>query len=255
MIKGHSIAGTSTKRERIEDDYYATPPEAIRELLNNFGLYGQGSFLEPACGEGHISKEIQKWFDNANPKYGLKLISNDLVYRGYGNGEIDFLKMTEEEKYDVVITNPPFKLAKEFIQKGLKISNKYVIMFAKIQLLEGLGRKELFENHPPKYIYVFRNRINPLRNGSPVDEKGKPWASTMCFAWFVWEVGFKGEPTIRWLETKRGVSELKLSKAQSPNISLKESSSEDSQISSNDETSLNNNIMFNLRGCLPHRKK
>jgi len=45
--------------------------------------------------------------------------------------------------------------------------------------------------------------------------------------------------------TKRGVSELKLSKAQSPNISLKDNSNELSQISSNDETSLNNNIMCN----------
>jgi DNA modification methylase len=34
------------------------------------------------------------------------------------------------------------------------------------------------------------------------------------------------------------------------NISLKESANTDSQISSNDETSLNNNIMFNLRGQL-----
>ena len=42
--------------------------------------------------------------------------------------------------------------------------------------------------------------------------------------------------------TKQGVSELKLSKAQSPNISLKDNSNELSQISSNDETSLNNNI-------------
>ena len=76
-------------------------------------------------------------------------------------------------------------------------------MFAKIQLLEGIGRKELFEKNPPKYIYVFRNRINPLRNGNPLDEKGKPWASTMCFAWFIWEVGFKGEPTIRWLQANK----------------------------------------------------
>jgi len=42
--------------------------------------------------------------------------------------------------------------------------------------------------------------------------------------------------------TKRSVSELKLSKAQSPNISLKDNSNELSQISSNDKTSLNNNI-------------
>ena len=45
--------------------------------------------------------------------------------------------------------------------------------------------------------------------------------------------------------TKRGVSELKLSKAQSPNISLKDNSLELSQISSKDETSLNNNIIRN----------
>jgi len=52
--------------------------------------------------------------------------------------------------------------------------------------------------------------------------------------------------------TKRGVSELKLSKAQSPNISLKDNSKELSQISSNDETSLNNNIHRrcpNLKKC------
>ena len=252
MIKGHSITGTSTKRERIVDDYYATPPEATNALLDNFGLNGCNSIYEPACGEGHISKEIKKWFEKI--KSSCQIFSSDIVDRGYGYGNMDFLKMPEcnnwlfrgASKVDCILTNPPFKLAKEFIEKALRLSNKYVIMFAKIQLLEGIGRKELFEKYPPKYIYVFRNRINPLRNGSPVDEKGKPWASTMCFAWFIWEIGFKGEPTIRWLETKRGVSELKLSKVQSPNISLKDNSNELSQISSNDETSLNNNIRRNF---------
>ena len=46
--------------------------------------------------------------------------------------------------------------------------------------------------------------------------------------------------------TKREVSELKLSKTQSPNIRLKDNSNELSQISSNDETSLNNNIKLNF---------
>ena len=199
-MKGHSIAGMSTERERVKDDYYATPPEATRELLKNFDLCLCNTFLEPSCGEGHISEEIKSFFKINSDEI---VYSQDLIDRGYGIGGIDFLKFNPSEKYDCVITNPPFKLAKEFIEKGLKISNKYVIMFAKIQLLEGIGRKELFEKNPPKYIYVFRNRINPLRNGNPLDEKGKPWASTMCFAWFVWEIGFNGEPTIRWLQTKK----------------------------------------------------
>jgi len=207
MIEGYSIAGMSTSRERVVDDYYATPPEATRVLLETFGLNDCKTILEPACGEGHISKEIEKYFTKLGYSIGteIEITSTDLVNRGYGDGELDFLKLDEYIKYDCVITNPPFKLAKEFIQKSLAVSNKYVIMFAKIQLLEGIGRKELFEKNPPKYIYVFRNRINPLRNGNPLDEKGKPWASTMCFAWFVWEVGFQGEPTIRWLQTKKCV--------------------------------------------------
>ena len=45
----------------------------------------------------------------------------------------------------------------------------------------------------------FSKRQNPLRNGKSTDENGKPWASTMCFAWFIWEHGYSGEPIIRWL--------------------------------------------------------
>ena len=195
MREGRVIAGAVGLRERIENDYYATPLKATEELLNKFDLSSCDSFWEPACGEGHISKVLLNKFKNAT------VTSTDLIDRGYGKGGINFLNMFAE-KVDCIITNPPFKLAKEFILKALTLSNKYVIMFAKIQLLEGIGRKELFEKYPPKYIYVFRNRINPLRNGNPLDEKGKSWASTMCFAWFVWEIGFKGEPIIRWLQTK-----------------------------------------------------
>ncbi len=204
---GTSLVGDSVSRERVSEDYYATPPEATRVLLDSFGLNDCLTFYEPACGEGHISKVIEKHYPNRD------IYSSDLIYRGYGYGNMDFLKFTEannwlfrgKNKVDCIITNPPFKLAQEFIEKALKLSNKYVIMFAKIQLLEGVARKKLFDKFPPKYIYVFTDRVNPLRNGSPVDENGKKWASTMCFSWFIWEIGFKGEPIVRWLRQKKEV--------------------------------------------------
>ena len=31
------------------------------------------------------------------------------------------------------------------------------------------------------------------------DENGKRWSSTMCFAWFVWEKGYIGQPIINWI--------------------------------------------------------
>lgn len=112
---------------------------------------------------------------------------------------MDFLTTLYPEKFNNVITNPPFSLAKEFVEKALQISTDKVIMFAKIQFLEGIQRKEFFAKYPPKTVYVFSKRVNPLRNGIEVDEKGKPWASTMCFAWFVWELGYTGVPSIKWL--------------------------------------------------------
>lgn len=187
-LTGTSLSGTSTTRERVDNDFYATPPESTIALLEREVF--EGEVLEPACGAGHISEVLKS--------YGYKTISTDLVDRGYGVGGVDFLN-TEIKKVDNVVTNPPFKYAKEFIEKALEVSNKKVAMFCKIQLLEGVSRQEMFMNTPLKTVYVFSKRQNPLRNGSPVDENGKKWSSTMCFAWFVWEHGYEGKPTIEWL--------------------------------------------------------
>lgn len=187
-LTGTNLSGTSMSRERVENDYYATPPESTIALLEREKFFG--GILEPCCGEGHISEVLKN--------YGYEVISNDLVDRGYGEFNEDYLKATEL-KADNVVTNPPFKYAKEFIEKSLHDTTGKVAMFCKVQLLEGVSRREMFENTPLKTVYVFTKRQNPLRNGSPVDENGKKWSSTMCFAWFVWEHGYKGKPAIKWI--------------------------------------------------------
>lgn len=193
-LTGTSLVGATVANERAENDFYATPFETTRAILERVPL--SGSILEPAAGQGHISKLLKEYYpDN-------EIISTDLVQReDKWNcdivGGIDFLTHDFGRAFNNVITNPPFSLSKEFIEKALSITTDKVIIFAKIQLLEGKKRRELFDRYPPKYVYVFTERQAPLNNGSPVDANGKPWASTMCFAWFVWEHGFTGEPTIR----------------------------------------------------------
>ena len=191
ILNGSSLAGGTPMRGRVENDYYATPPESTQALLNVLEL--NGSILEPACGEGHISEVLKSNYPNS------EIVSTDLVDRGYGEGSINFLEHTYDRSFTNVITNPPFKYMREFVEKSLEISTDKVIMFGKIQFLEGQRRKEFLENSPLKYVYVFSERQNPMRNGSPVDENGKKWSSTMCFAWYVWEKGYEGEPIVRWL--------------------------------------------------------
>ena len=192
MLKGTSLVGTSTSRDRVENDYYATQPSSVEDLLLKENVHGR--VLEPCVGGGHIADVLKTVADRVD--------CTDLVDRGYdGTVVLDFLEQNVSPIYDWVVTNPPYKLAQDFIEQSLRATKDgcHVAMFLKIQFLEGNKRKLFFEDTPPKTVYVFSKRQNPLRNGEALDEKGKPWSSTMCFAWFVWEKGYSGKTTIEWI--------------------------------------------------------
>lgn len=145
---------------------------------------------ECACGEGHLAKVFEQ--------YGHEVIATDLIYRGYGDPEpLDFLKDTLDDFEGDIITNPPYKYAVEFVRRALesvKLGRK-VAMFLKLQFLEGKARKELFQSNPPKVVYVSSSRLLCAMNG----EFDKITSSAVAYAWFVWEKGFTGETTIKWI--------------------------------------------------------
>ena len=184
------LSGNNRKVDAHSEDFYATDPKAVEILLKNekFVPY----IWEPACGAGHISRILEK--------AGYKVKSSDIVNRGYQNTEIiDFLKVKKEDiDHDFsrdIITNPPYKFAKEFVEKALDISmdSTKIAMFLKLTFLEGQARRELFEKNPPKKVYVFSGRIECAKNGNFTG------GSAVAYAWFIWEKGFKGNPIIRWV--------------------------------------------------------
>ena len=189
-LSGGNLAGGNPSRGRVENDYYATNPESTKALLSVEDIIYPA--LEPACGEGHIAKLLNEDLTQ----------SCDLVYRGYGiGGSTNFLTDEMIGEFNTVITNPPFSLFTEFVEKALRVANKKVIMFGKLVALEGQKRATFLETTPLKYVYVFKKRQQILRNGNEIDPKtGKKWASnTMAVAWFVWEKGYVGNPIIKWL--------------------------------------------------------
>lgn len=187
-LEGAKLAGGNPSRGRVENDFYATHPDSTKALLAVEEIIYP--VLEPACGEGHISKLLEQY----------KVKSFDLIDRGYGNVGVDFLTNEFTGDYNTIITNPPFNLFQQFVEKALKIAKKKVIMFGKLQALEGQKRATFLQKTPLKYIYVFKKRQQPMRNGKENDEiTGKKMSSTMAFAWFVWEKDYEGEPIIRWI--------------------------------------------------------
>lgn len=180
---GASSHSTSTRQEH---DYYATSPEAIDALhtimpLKNLEIW------EPACGGGHLSKRMED--------FEAVVTSTDLYDRGYGDSGIDFFS-TETLLAPVIVTNPPYKYATEFLEHAIELGADKVAMFLKLTFLEGQKRRKLFERYPPKTVAVFSKRVQVAINGDPEMFKK---SSAACYAWFIWEKGYQGKPEVVWL--------------------------------------------------------
>ncbi len=196
-------ASSHSEGEREEHDYYATEPKAIELLLEQEDF--NKNIWECAVGEWHLADVLVD--------RGYNVIGSDIIKRGNHNTKIiDFLNTNVKFNGDI-ITNPPYSYAKEFIEKSLEIipeGNK-VAMFLKITFLESEGRKQFFKENPPIRIYVASGRLLCGINGdfNAKDKDGnvilnkdgtpKRMSSAACYAWFVWEKGYKGLPTLDWI--------------------------------------------------------
>lgn len=185
-------ASNHSEAERQTQDYYATPDIAT-QFLCELETFSQ-NILEPSCGQGAISKCLER--------HGYTVESMDLIDRGYGVGGVDFLQYNETVDKDIV-TNPPYSLAAEFVEHAMDImtDGHKAAFFLKLTFLEGEKRRALFKKYPPRKIYVSVSRIDCAKNGEfKLDKDGnqKHSGGAVCYAWFVFEKGFHGEPTIGW---------------------------------------------------------
>ena len=171
MNKSAIIAGGGNKNEPF--DYYPTPPEATHALMMHLGLSGKVVW-EPACGAGAMSVVISD--------YGNEVISSDVRHTGYGDGGVDFLTCAGRQ-CDWIITNPPFALAQQFIERALD-SGASVAMLLKAHYWHASRRAGLFSARTPSKVLPLTWRPNFMasRGTSP----------TMDFQWTVWEAEHTG---------------------------------------------------------------
>lgn len=196
---------------REKDDFYATPPYAVQQLLDREIF--SNIVWEPCIGMGHIAEVLKQ--------NGYTIISSDIIDRQYPNTNI--YNFTEDNQnpiftynidqtlnpvliqdyirniryYPDIITNPPYKCATEFVAKALQICPQHtkIAMFLKIQFLESKSRFEtIFKNNPPAKIYVFVNRVNCWENGIEPST-----SSAICYAWYIWIKGYIGPTIIDWI--------------------------------------------------------
>nr|DAD87039.1 MAG TPA: adenine-specific methyltransferase [Myoviridae sp. ctRRy11] len=189
-------ASNHTDKEREINDFYATDPIAIDKLLKAEKPHCH--IWECAAGEGHLAEKLKE--------FGFEVTTSDIIERQYKlDFTQDFLQMSQcglgtNEEYDI-LTNPPYKYAKEFVLKALESVNngRKVYMFLKLTFLEGKARyKELFSKYPPKKVYVFSERVLCAKNAE-FQKMKDGGGSAVAYAWYVWEKGYQGKTEIEWI--------------------------------------------------------
>src|SRR5262249_32693263 len=143
---------------------------------------------EPSCGPGAIVRVLRD--------VGHRVYASDLVNYGCEDADhgVDFLmERTVPYAAEAIVTNPPYKLAGEFVSHALDLDVAKVVMLLRLQFLESERRGPILDTGRLARVYVFRNRLPRMhRDGW----NGPKATSRLAFAWFVFERDHTGPATL-----------------------------------------------------------
>lgn len=181
-------ATNHSTEERQKEDYYATDPRFINHLLEKEPWLKNPDLkiLEPSAGEGVL---VDRFYELT----GNKMDAYDLIARREDIIEQDYFTADFSNKYDVILTNPPYlkDTAKtttglaDYVLKALKEVKVggTVIMFLKTLHLESKVRYEkIFKNYPPSKLYVYASRISCYKNNDTTLPQG-----AISYSIYIWQ--------------------------------------------------------------------
>lgn len=197
---------TAVMQRRIEPhdslDDYPTPLWATRALCER--VLGEEKLFqyawEPACNRGHMVHPLKEYFSD--------VWASDIYDYGFDgmNACEDFLLGAKGPPFEPhwIITNPPFRLAEQFIVKGISQASIGVAVIVRSAFLEGIGRYEnLFKENPPNIIAQFCERV-PMVKGR-LTSTG---STATAYTWLVWDKRLSGTKFM-WIPKCRHLLERK----------------------------------------------
>jgi hypothetical protein len=169
---GAAMAGGNPKAKRAARDFYPTPANVTQPLLDR-EIHRIRSFnapvWEPCAGDGAMLRVLAQ--------YGLEVIGSDIKPLADDIDQANFFACLSM-RAPVIITNPPFALAEDFINHALSnCRTKYLALLLKSSFWHAAQRISLWQRFPPTTKYELTWRVDFQNRGAPVME----------VAWFIWD--------------------------------------------------------------------
>lgn len=163
------MSSTNRGYNRHKSDYYVTPVDQITKFLKEFKTVEslEGNILDPCAGgdEKHkMSYPVALEREGVNPE---NIITVDIRKDSRAQIRENYLDIQCKGDFDMIITNPPFKIARDIIDKALNDVNDggFVIMLLRLNYFGSQKRFDLWQDNLPKYCYVHHKRMSFTDNG------------------------------------------------------------------------------------------
>ena len=149
-------------------DFYPTPREATVAIIPHIAHWPR-TLWEPACGDGAMARVLQD--------HGFEVHASDLIDRGFGVSEHNFLQDYWQGAPAAIITNPPFNLAAKFIERADELGATHLALLLKASFWSAASRLQTWDRWPPYAAHPLTWRLDFTGAGSP---------HTDC-TWFLWD--------------------------------------------------------------------
>lgn len=147
-------------------DDFPTPPWATRALVEHVILPRMTATgrlrlksmkaLEPACNRGYMARPLAEYFGTV---YAMDI--HNYGWEGQETVEDFLFPGAVLPAVQWVITNPPFRLAEQFIDRARDVPGwQGTAMLVRTSFLEGMDRyKNLYAKRPPDIVAQFAERV------------------------------------------------------------------------------------------------
>ena len=184
---GKAYANRKKETERPEGDFYATPRSLmwVAEDLFKSNFWLCAPILDPCCGKGVMKQELEK--------FGFRVDENDISREG----GVDYLDGEWNQRQ--VVMNPPFSQWDAFVEKAKSHASRIMV----VGRLNYLSTQSRYESG----IWTHLKSVNPFTRyvdyQTPERDDGCFCVGAMATGWFVWDMGYEGQPTISMLDVQK----------------------------------------------------
>jgi hypothetical protein len=196
--------------ERREADFYETPSSAMLPFLPVLLQLPRGRWLEPCAGHGAIPRMLDDCgFDGMVDAWDLVELRGEaqrqLLDLAGCNARVDlictgqdYLQWRPESRYAVAITNPPFSIAQDIVNK-MRAEADVAVALLRLNFLGSRKRATWLAGAEPD-VYVLSERPSFTGGGTDATE----------YAWMVWWAERKWAPRIHVLPPATAYERRKL---------------------------------------------